>query len=101
MLVTYARELKGGFADYVEQTAHLMVPMLKFYFHDGVRTAAAEALPELLEVAKVKGAEFVAGMWRYMLKELLKAIETEPENDVLSEMLWSLAKVSDSVIDRV
>jgi hypothetical protein len=31
-------------------------------------------------------------MWRFCLKELLKAIEHEPENDVLSELLWCLAK---------
>jgi len=92
MLVTYARELKGGNIDYVEQTTQLMVPLLKFYFHDGVRTSAAEALPELLEAAKVKGPEFVAGMWRFIFRDLLKATEFEPENDVLSEMLFSLAK---------
>ena len=45
MLVCYARELKEHFVDYAEQTVKLMVPMLKFYFHDGVRTAAAESLP--------------------------------------------------------
>ncbi|GFY42544.1 importin-5 [Trichonephila inaurata madagascariensis] len=36
MLVCYVRELKGGFADYIEDTAKLMVPMLKFYFHDDI-----------------------------------------------------------------
>ena len=55
MLVCYARELKDGFADYAEEVVRLMVPMLKFYFHDGVRTAAAESLPCLLDCAKIKG----------------------------------------------
>lgn len=55
MLVCYARELKDGFASYAEEVVRLMVPMLKFYFHDGVRTAAAESLPCLLECAKIKG----------------------------------------------
>ena len=55
MLVCYARELKEGFADYAEEVVRLMVPMLKFYFHDGVRSAAAESLPCLLECAKIKG----------------------------------------------
>ena len=36
MLVCYARELKEGFAGYTEGVVKLMVPMLKFYFHDGV-----------------------------------------------------------------
>lgn len=36
--VTYfSRELKEHFAEYTEQVVKLMVPMLKFYFHDGVR----------------------------------------------------------------
>ena len=55
MLVCYARELKEGFAEYTEDVVKLMVPLLKFYFHDGVRTAASESLPYLLESAKVKG----------------------------------------------
>lgn len=55
MLVCYARELKEGFADYAEEVVRLMVPMLKYYFHDGVRTAAAASLPYLLDCAKIKG----------------------------------------------
>ena len=55
MLVCYARELKEGFAEYTEPVVKLMVPMLKFYFHDGVRSAAAEAMPFLLECAQIKG----------------------------------------------
>lgn len=36
MLVCYARELKEGFATYAEEVVKLMVPMLKFYFHDNI-----------------------------------------------------------------
>lgn len=56
MLVCYARELNEGFAPYAEEVVKLMVPLLKFYFHDGVRSAAAESLPYLLECAKIKGS---------------------------------------------
>ena len=35
MLVCYARELKEGFVNYVEPTTKLMVPLLRFYFHEG------------------------------------------------------------------
>lgn len=92
MLVCYARELKEGFADYAEETVRLMVPMLKFYFHDGVRSAAAESIPYLLDCAKIKGPTYLEGMWRYICPDLLKAIDTEPEPDVLAELLHSLAK---------
>lgn len=41
----------------------------------------------------VAGPEFLEGMWIYICPELLKAIDTEPENDVLSELMFSLSKV--------
>ena len=91
MLACYARELKEGFAEYSEEVVKLMVPMLKFYFHDGVRTAAAESLPYLLQSGLIKGTSFVQDMWTYICPELLKALDTEPENDVLYELLGSLA----------
>ncbi|XP_068157334.1 importin-5 [Drosophila tropicalis] len=92
MLVCYARELKEGFAEYSEEVVRQMVPMLKFYFHDGVRTAAAESLPYLLDCAKFKGPQYLEGMWLYICPELLKVINTEPEAEVQSELLNSLAK---------
>ena len=36
MLVCYARELKEGFAEYSEDVVKIMVPLLKFYFNDGI-----------------------------------------------------------------
>lgn len=92
MLVCYARELKEGFANYAEEVVRLMVPMLKFFFHDGVRTAAATSLPYLLDCAKIKGPQYLEGMWLYICPELLKAINNEPEAEVLIELLYSLAK---------
>ena len=55
MLVVYAKDLKEGFAEYAEPVAKIMVPHLKFFFHELVRAAAAEILPHLLECVKVKG----------------------------------------------
>lgn len=92
MLVCYARELKEHFVDYAEETVKLMVPMLTFYFHDGVRTAAAESLPYLLECAKIRGPQYLQEMWSYICPKLLKAIEAEPEPDVLADHLHSLAR---------
>lgn len=92
MLVCYARELKEGFADFSEEVVRLMVPMLKFYFHDSVRSAAAESLPYLLDCAKIKGLTYLEGMWLYVCPELLNAIDSEPEANVQSELLHSLAK---------
>ena len=79
--------------EYTEQTVKLMVPMLKFYFHDGVRAAAAESLPCLIECAKIRGPQYVQEMWAYICPELLKAIEAEPETSLVSEHLNSMARL--------
>ncbi|CAF0868223.1 unnamed protein product [Rotaria sp. Silwood1] len=92
MLVCYAKELKEGFVNYVEETTKLMVPLLRFYFHEGVRAAAAESLPHLLDCAKLRGDDYVRQMWQYMNKELFKAIEIEPDHEVLGELFSSLGK---------
>lgn len=92
MIVCYARELKEGFAEYTEEVVKLIVPLLKFVFHDEVRLSAAECLPYLLECARIKGDQYVSDMWSYICPNLLKAIEYEPERTVLPEHLASLAK---------
>ncbi|KAG7504065.1 importin-5 [Solea senegalensis] len=92
MLVCYAKELKEGFVEYTVQVVNLMVPLLKFYFHDGVRVAAAESMPLLLECARVRGPEYLTQMWHFMCDALIKAIGTEPDSDVLSEIMHSFAK---------
>ncbi|CAI5949010.1 unnamed protein product, partial [Closterium sp. NIES-65] len=45
MLCCYADELKEGFFPWIDQVAQLMVPLLKFYFHEEVRKAAASVSP--------------------------------------------------------
>ncbi|OWF47177.1 importin-5-like [Mizuhopecten yessoensis] len=92
MLVCYARELKEAFAEYAEQVVKIMVPLLKFYFHDDIRIAASESLPFLIDCAKIRGEQYVAEMWQYICPHLLKAIEIEPEQSVLPEHMNSLAK---------
>lgn len=40
-LVIYCSTLGSHFAPYLSQTLEITLPALKFYFHDGVREAAA------------------------------------------------------------
>lgn len=42
--VCYAKELKEGFVEYTEQVVKLMVPLLKFYFHDDILYYAGHCL---------------------------------------------------------
>uniref|UniRef100_A0A3Q0RWT9 Importin-5 n=1 Tax=Amphilophus citrinellus TaxID=61819 RepID=A0A3Q0RWT9_AMPCI len=91
MLVCYAKELKEGFVEYTEQVVKLMVPLLKFYFHDDI-LLNSESMPLLLECARVRGPEYLTQMWHFMCDALIKAIGTEPDSDVLSEIMHSFAK---------
>ncbi|KAJ8031234.1 Importin-5 [Holothuria leucospilota] len=92
MLVCYAKELKEGFADYAEEVVKIMVPNLTFYYEDITRYTAAESLPLLLECAKIKGEQYLVEMWAYIYPPLLKAIQTEPEVDILEQHMESFSK---------
>uniref|UniRef100_A0A3Q3ETQ1 Karyopherin (importin) beta 3 n=1 Tax=Labrus bergylta TaxID=56723 RepID=A0A3Q3ETQ1_9LABR len=74
MLVCYAKELKEGFVEYTEQVVKLM------------------SMPLLLECARVRGPDYLTQMWHFMCDALIKAIGTEPDSDVLSEIMHSFAK---------
>uniref|UniRef100_A0A8C6ISK4 Uncharacterized protein n=1 Tax=Melopsittacus undulatus TaxID=13146 RepID=A0A8C6ISK4_MELUD len=99
MLVCYAKELKEGFVEYTEQVVKLMVPLLKFYFHDDILLTNSTSMPLLLECARVRGPEYLTQMWHFMCDALIKAIGTEPDSDVLSEIMHSFAKCIDVMGD--
>jgi hypothetical protein len=92
MLVVYAKDLKEGFADFAEPVTQIMVPHLRFYFHELVRAAAAEILPHLLGCVQVKGIEVVRKVWGYMSDKLLEAINLEPDPEIVGIMMDSLCR---------
>uniref|UniRef100_A0A8C2X7F7 Karyopherin (importin) beta 3 n=1 Tax=Cyclopterus lumpus TaxID=8103 RepID=A0A8C2X7F7_CYCLU len=92
MLVCYAKELKEGFVEYTEQVVKLMARWRFLNCGSRVRVAAAESMPLLLECARVRGPEYLTQMWHFMCDALIKAIGTEPDSDVLSEIMHSFAK---------
>lgn len=59
----------------------------------GVRMAAAESLPYLLECARIRGPEYLSNMWQFICPELLKAVDAEPELDVKAEHLYAVSQV--------
>jgi len=102
MICCYADELKEGFYPYVEQVTGIMVPLLKFYFHEGVRAAAAQAMPELLRSASSAAAKgthagadqaYVARMASFLWPPLLDAIGKEPDTEVLLTSLEAAREV--------
>lgn len=58
-------------------------------------------MPLLLECARVRGPEYLTQMWHFMCDALIKSIGTEPDSDVLSEIMHSFAKVASLFLSPV
>lgn len=85
MLFCYALELEEGFFPYVDEVAKLLVPLMRFYYHDGVRSAATTAMPHLLVSAKkyfeknpaASGADtmYLRNLWSFILPTFLESLQ--------------------------
>lgn len=103
MICCYVTELQDGFFPYVDPVAKIMVPLMKFIYHDEVRSAAVSCTPELIKCAVSAckksqcDANFVKQLLDYALKELLESIVTEPDIEVLVVMANALHECINAV----
>ncbi|KAF9939192.1 hypothetical protein BGZ65_011271 [Modicella reniformis] len=97
MLICYARELGSGFKPYVEKVRDIVVPLLKFYFHDGTRHAAAATLPQLVNCAKQAdvGQDYLLSFWHGMCVKLLEAMTNETDLSFLYQLYVSFYECLD------
>ncbi|KXS13655.1 importin subunit beta-3 [Gonapodya prolifera JEL478] len=93
MLVCYARDLKGRFHHYVEQSLELSLPLLKFYFHEDIRHTAAVLLPHLIECVKDANysgcSNHLADMWERISSKLIDSINTDPDPAFIATLYQS------------
>lgn len=86
ILKLYAEILGGLFASYVYPVvADILLPALDFYFHDGVRHLAAQALPVFLRIVKFapdSRPEEVSSIWEMISSKLVESIHGEPLIDI-------------------
>lgn len=102
MLYCYASELKEGFFPYVDQVTKLLVPLMRFYYHDGVRSAAFSTTPHLLQSAALyfqkagaaAGADttYVRNLLVFTLATMYEALLEEMDMEVLQLGLEALAE---------
>eukprot|EP01099_Mayorella_cantabrigiensis_P001326 TRINITY_DN1575_c0_g1_i1.p1 TRINITY_DN1575_c0_g1~~TRINITY_DN1575_c0_g1_i1.p1 ORF type:complete len:1131 (+),score=337.45 TRINITY_DN1575_c0_g1_i1:1-3393(+) len=103
MILCYVAELKEGFFPYVDQVAQILVPLLKFYYHDGCRMAAVTTMPELLRSVSIyvekKGADrqLVKTLFDFIFNTLIQVIPTEIELEILTAMLESVSQILDII----
>uniref|UniRef100_A0A7R9V0M6 TOG domain-containing protein n=1 Tax=Chlamydomonas euryale TaxID=1486919 RepID=A0A7R9V0M6_9CHLO len=105
MLCCYAEELREGFLPYVQPVTEVMVPLLKFWFHEEVRRAAANIVPELLHSVVAASSKQAAGvndaavaqLMGVIFPPLIEALGKEPDVDVLPAMLDAVSSIVDVV----
>jgi len=99
MLCCYAQELKADFFPYVPSVLEdLIIPGLKFYFHDGVRSASAKCLPHLVESAKEANPHDLSvatKIFRRVIDSLLERIQEEGSPDICSDFYESFYETVD------
>lgn len=61
----------GGNSKRCLQVLNIMVPLLRFYFHEEVRQAAVQSLPELLRSADLAAEKGVQGATKGNAKQIL------------------------------
>jgi hypothetical protein len=96
MLICYIRELGGNFHHYVNKVMEIVVPLLKFYFHDEVRYAASSAIP-LLFTSLTKASyqrDVVLSAWHTVAAKIIEAANVEPDPAFLSHLLITFYDVS-------
>ncbi|KAG0362852.1 importin subunit beta-3 [Gamsiella multidivaricata] len=88
LLICYARELGSGFRPYIEKVRDIVLPLLRFYFHDGVRHAAAATLPQLVSCAKKSelGQEYLISFWHGIAIKILEVMSKETDLAFLHQL---------------
>jgi len=103
MILCYVAELKEGFFPYVDQVSQILVPLLKFYYHDQCRMAAVTTMPELLQSVTLyvekTGADrnLIKSLFDFIYNTLVQVIPTEIELEILTAMLESVARMLDII----
>lgn len=90
ILVLYAQEMKAHFKIYaMEILREIALPGLFFYYHDGVRSASAQLIPDLLNCIKLaehEGSDLLARAWNSVVGKLLDLMKSEPSIEMLGQV---------------
>lgn len=93
MLICYASQLQEAFDPYVPTVLNeVVLPSMSFLFHDGVRSAAAKCLPQLLNARKQANPKRLYEIWQPALEKLLNILQQEALIDVIAELYSCLCE---------
>ncbi|THH09772.1 hypothetical protein EW145_g1787 [Phellinidium pouzarii] len=89
-LVIYVSTLGARFAPYLQQSLELVLPGLKFLFHEGVREACAMVIPMLLVSGKQSGT-LTPQMLAAVFAQLVGEVRSEADASFLASLFRCLA----------
>jgi hypothetical protein len=82
--------MKEGFFPYVEDCSKLLVPLMTFFYQDGVRMAALSTMPMLLDSTKlhlqknnIADKKILEELFAFIYPALLNAVKEENDTEVL------------------
>jgi len=99
MILSYADDLKDEFHPYLNECFDKLKPLMLFYYHDGVRGAAAASMPHMMEslvfYCKNKGGDpqQIKQRFDWLLPDLLTATKQEPDIDLIYVMVVAVHEV--------
>ncbi|KAJ2693743.1 importin subunit beta-3, partial [Coemansia spiralis] len=93
LLGTYARDLGPAFLPHAAETLELLVPLFRFYFHEGVRAAAAAAVPHMLLALRASGdGAAMAQAWGPVCDRYTAALLSEEDDSFALQLFASFAE---------
>jgi hypothetical protein len=95
-LLCFATEMKDGFFPWVEEVSQLMHPLMDYNYHDGVKVAAIQIVPHLINCAKIygekNGGAYHTSLFNYLFPPLVDAMRRETDTDVLLFAIEAMQK---------
>lgn len=86
MLCVFIEELGVGFGNYAQQTADILINMLKFSSSNSIRISAVQGLPGLFKLCKEAQPDHITGqheMARHYCNSIIEAMDMEAETECL------------------
>lgn len=87
--------LKELFADYVQKTSEIVMPLVNYSSNDYIRISAAKCLPVMVKCAKTRTDDGAQNITRAFIKVLADAIETEYSPNVIGDQIMAMKQSID------
>ncbi|KAJ1940557.1 importin subunit beta-3, partial [Linderina pennispora] len=93
LIISYAKDMGANFVSYAAEILEILIPLFKFYFHEGVRTAAAAAVPPVLASVKLAGEiDSLRQVWSSICPQYISVLAHEEDDTFTLQLFNSFAE---------